>query len=194
MTAGLRVRGLRHAHAGPFDLDLPPGACLAITGPSGSGKSLLLRMVADLDPHEGDAWLDGVDRSTLPGPAWRRRVAYAPAEPGWWLDRVGGHFPAPSPDAARLGLAPGIWDRPVAACSTGERARLALLRALAGGPAMLLLDEPTGALDQEATLAVEALLAERMASGLGVVLVTHDTAQAERLGTTRRYMAGGRLT
>ena len=189
----LRAQGLRHAHAGPFDLEVPLGTCLAITGPSGSGKSLLLRMVADLDPHEGDAWLGDVDRSTLPGPDWRRRVVYAPAEPGWWLDRVGDHFAAPSPDAVRLGLSPDIWDRAVAACSTGERARLALLRALAGGPAVLLLDEPTGALDHDATLAVEALLAERMAAGLGMVLVTHDAAQAERLGTTRRRMAGGRL-
>ena len=193
MTAGLRARGLRHAHAGPFDLDLPPGACLAITGPSGSGKSLLLRMVADLDPHEGEAWLDGVGRSTLSGPDWRRRVVYAPAEPGWWLDRVGDHFPAPSPDAARLGLSPDIWDRAVAACSTGERARLALLRAFGAGPAVLLLDEPTGALDHDTTLAVEALLAERMRAGLGLVLVTHDAAQAERMGTMRRRMAGGRL-
>ncbi len=194
MTAGLRARGLRHAHAGPFDLDLPPGTCLAITGPSGSGKSLLLRMVADLDPHEGDAWLDGVDRSTLSGPDWRRQVAYAPAEPGWWLNRVGEHFPAPNPDAGRLSLSPDIWDRAVAACSTGERARLALLRAFAAGPAVLLLDEPTGALDHDTTLAVEALLADRMAAGLGLVLVTHDAAQADRLGTVRRRMAGGRLT
>lgn len=193
-ASGLRARGLRHAHAGPFDLDVLPGGCLAITGPSGSGKSLLLRMLADLDPHEGDAWLDGVGRSTLSGPAWRRRVVYAPAEPGWWLDRVGEHFSTPSPDAARLGLAPSIWDRPVAACSTGERARLALLRTLEAEPAMLLLDEPTGALDQDATLAVEALLAERMLAGLGLVLVTHDAAQAGRLGTVQRRMAGGRLT
>ena len=193
MTAGLRARGLRHAHAGPFDLDLPPGECLAITGPSGSGKSLLLRMVADLDPHEGEAWLHGVGRSTLSGPDWRRRVAYAPAEPGWWLDRVGDHFTAPSPDAARLGLPPDIWDRAVTACSTGERARLALLRALAANPAVLLLDEPTGALDHDATLAVEALLAERMRAGLGLVLVTHDAVQAERMGTVRRRMAGGRF-
>ena len=193
MIAGLRARGLRHAHAGPFALDLPPGACLALPGPSGSGKSLLLRMVADLDPHDGEAWLDGVGRNTLSGPDWRCQVVYAPAESGWWLDRVGDHFPAPSPDTARLGLSPDIWDRAVTACSTGERARLALLRSLAARPAVLLLDEPTGALDHETTLAVEALLAERMRAGLGLVLVTHDAAQAERLGTVRRRMAGGRL-
>ncbi len=151
-------------------------------------------MLADLDPHDGEVWLDDVARSTLSGPDWRHRVVYAPAEFGWWLDRVGEHFSTPSKDAARLGLAADIWDRAVAQCSTGERARLALLRALAADPAILLLDEPTGALDQAATLAVEALLTERMIAGLGVVLVTHDTAQAERLGTVRRQMAAGRLT
>lgn len=194
MNAVLRARGLQHAFAGPFDLDVPSGGCLAVTGPSGSGKSLLLRMVADLDPHEGEAWLDGVARSTLSGPDWRHRVVYAPAESGWWLDRVGEHFSGPDLNAGRLGLAPDIWDRAVAQCSTGERARLALLRALAASPAFLLLDEPTGALDQAATLAVEALLQERMLAGLGVVLVTHDTAQAERLGAVRQQMAAGRLT
>ena len=69
-----------------------------------------------------------------------------------------------------------------------------LLRALAADPAILLLDEPTGALDQDATRAVEDLLAETMAAGLGIVLVTHDVAQAGRLGTERRRMSGGRLT
>lgn len=56
----LRVEALRSAWAGPFSFAVPAGGCLAITGASGSGKSLLLRMIADLDLHEGEAWLDGV--------------------------------------------------------------------------------------------------------------------------------------
>ena len=58
---------------------------------------------------------------------------------------------------------------------------------------MLLLDEPTGALDTAATAAVEALLRERLAAGLALVLVTHDPAQAARLGTERRRMDDKRL-
>ena len=56
----LRVEALRSAWAGPFSFAVPAGGCLAITGASGSGKSLLLHMIADLDLHEGEAWLDGV--------------------------------------------------------------------------------------------------------------------------------------
>ena len=189
----LRVDRLRSAQAGPFSFAVPAGGCLAVTGPSGSGKSLLLRMIADLDPHEGDAWLDGIAQSATPAPAWRRQVGLAPAEPGWWLERVGGHFDGRPPDAAALGLPPDIWEREVARCSTGERARLALLRALAGNPRVLLLDEPTGALDGAATAAVEALLTARRAAGLAVVLVTHDPAQAARLGSAWMHMDAGRL-
>ncbi len=189
----LRAQDLRSPLAGPFSFGVPAGGCLAVTGPSGSGKSLLLRMIADLDPHEGEAWLDGVAQSATPAPAWRRQVVLSAAEPGWWMDRVGDHFEAPRPDAARLGLPADIWDRPVIRCSTGERARLALLRALAGQPAVLLLDEPTGALDTAATAAVEALLRERLLAGLALVLVTHDPAQAARLGTEQRRMDAQRL-
>lgn len=189
----LRAQDLRSPLAGPFSFEVPAGGCLTVTGPSGSGKSLLLRMVADLDPHEGEAWLDGIAQSATPAPAWRQKVVLSAAEPGWWMDQVGGHFAAPRPDAARLGLPADIWDRPVARCSTGERSRLALLRALAGQPPVLLLDEPTGALDTAATAAVEALLRERLAAGLALVLVTHDPAQAARLGTERRRMDDKRL-
>jgi len=194
MTARLRASGLRSSLAGPFDLELNAGECLAVTGPSGSGKSLLLRMLADLDPHEGEAWLDGRPRAAMPAPSWRAQVTLSAAEPGWWHDRVGDHFRAPPPDLARLALPPHILDRPVAACSTGERARLGLLRSLAGNPLVLLADEPTGAHDQAATAAVEALLAERLRAGLTLLLVTHDPAQAAKLGAQHAHVAHGRMT
>ena len=194
MSTGLRAEELQHAQAGPFSVVVPPGGCLAVTGPSGAGKSLLLRMVADLIPHQGEAWLDGVARSSMPAPQWRRRVAYGAAEPGWWRERVGEHFATlPVAEAERLGLAAEIFARRVVECSTGERSRLALLRLLALRPAVLLLDEPTGALDGEASRAAETLIAESLQSGTAAILVTHSPAQAERLGTARAEVRAGRL-
>ena len=175
-------------------MEVPSGGFLAITGPSGSGKSLLLRMLADLDPHEGEAWLGTEARSGMTGAAWRGRVRYAAAEPGWWLPEMGAHFSVlPLEDAAALGLPKSVFTRAPAQCSTGERARLGLLRALAGRPLALLADEPTGALDTAAAQAVEALLWARLEAGLIVVLVTHDPKQAERFGTAHRAIAHGQF-
>ena len=191
----MSVTGLRSARAGPFGFMLRRGECLAVTGPSGAGKSLMLRMIADLDPHEGEALLDGVACSATAAPVWRRRVMYCAAESGWWLDDVAPHFgTVPTEAAALLQLRADIFAQSVVACSTGERQRLALLRALQHDPAVLLLDEPTGALDRSATEAVEALLAELRAAGMAIVWVTHDDAQADRLATLRGTVEAGRFT
>lgn len=191
----LEMRALSTPLIGPVNLSLAAGESLAIEGPSGSGKSLLLRALADLDPSEGEVLLEGRPRGDFPAPDWRRRVALVPAESGWWAERVGAHFraePDPAPVLDRLGLAGALgWE--VARVSTGERARLALARALQMRPRVLLLDEPTAALDLVATEMVEALLAEEMAAGLALVLVTHDPGQAARLGARRHRMAAGRL-
>ncbi len=194
----LRVRDLRSALAGPFEFDLERGACIAITGPSGSGKSLFLRMIADLDPNEGEVFLNGVARSSMAAPAWRRQVIYVPAESGWWAELIASHFRKDQLEAvrtlsARLGLPAGIIDEPVARLSTGERQRLALIRALVAAPPVLLLDEPTSALDAAGAQRIEQILRERMADGLALVLTTHDPAQAERLAGRRLTMAAGRL-
>src|SRR5690349_13121090 len=111
----LRIIGLQSPLAGPFDLELAAGECLAITGASGSGKSLCLRMIADLDGNEGDVLLDGASRRSFSAPAWRRQVVYNAAEPGWWHERVGDHFRGGVLEFARsmlprLALAAGLLD------------------------------------------------------------------------------------
>jgi putative ABC transport system ATP-binding protein len=198
MEAALVVRQLRSEFAGPFELNLGFGACAAITGPSGSGKSLFLRMIADLDPNEGRVWLQGIDRASLPAPEWRKRAAYVAAESGWWADTVIEHFAANrrsevSALSARLGLHADLLDASITRLSTGEKQRVSLVRALLPSPPVLLLDEPTGPLDEESVARVEALLTERMANGTSVLLVTHDPNQAERLGHQRYRMAAGQL-
>jgi putative ABC transport system ATP-binding protein len=169
----------------------------AITGPSGSGKSLLLRMIADLDVNSGEVWLDDRPRSAVSGPDWRLQATYVAAESGWWADRVSDHFTnstqAIKDLAARLGLRDALLDAPVSQLSTGEKQRLALMRALLQRPRLLLLDEPTAALDEASVLLAEVLLREFGASGGLLVLVTHDLRQAERLARQQFRMVSGHL-
>ncbi len=180
----LAVAKISRASLRPVTFDVGRGECLAVRGPSGAGKSLLLRAIADLDPAEGDAWIDGAARDSMSGPQWRRLVGYLPAEPGWWADTVGAHFSdwrRAVPLVERLGLPEEAGSWPMTRPSTGERLRLALVRALLVEPRVLLLDEPTAALDGQAVAKVEALIAERLEQGLTVVWVTHDDAQVRRV-------------
>jgi ABC-type iron transport system FetAB ATPase subunit len=192
----LNVKGLRSDGLGPVDLTLPAGQCVAVTGASGSGKSRLLRAIADLDPADGEVNLNDEPRTAMPAPEWRRRVVYVPAESGWWADTVREHMPDAGEAERRigeLGLPVAALDWPVARLSTGEKQRLALLRALCLRPAVLLLDEPTAALDEDSTAAVEKVLAGCLAAGSALVLVTHSREQARRLAGPVVTIAGGRI-
>jgi putative ABC transport system ATP-binding protein len=198
MTPALIVRKLRSELAGPFEITLASGDCATIIGPSGSGKTLFLRMIADLDPNEGEVWLNGRERTSMPAPAWRKLVTYVSAESGWWADRVIEHFPTSAQSsvaalAERLGLRADILDSSVHQLSTGEKQRLSLVRSLLLNPPVLLLDEPTGPLDEESVRRVEALLQERMANGTSILLVTHDQSQATLLGHQHYRMVAGHL-
>lgn len=182
----LHVGELQSDYAGPFSLDVAPGECVAILGPSGSGKSVFLRMIADLDPNTGEVKLDGQLRETWDAPHWRRQVVYQAAEPAWWEATAGAHFSEVEKQDVlarlpRLGLDAGVLDKDVTRLSTGERQRLALVRSLARRPRVLLLDEPTSSLDQASTLLVEEVLRDCLQSGLSIVIVTHSTEQADRI-------------
>jgi ABC-type iron transport system FetAB ATPase subunit len=183
----LQVDALTSPHGGPFDLSVEPGECVAVVGRSGSGKSVLLRLIADLDPHQGEVRLDGRACSSHAAPQWRRQVVYQAAEPAWWADTARAHFPKTSAVEIEallpvVGLDPVLLDSDITRLSTGERQRMALMRSLACEPRVLLLDEPTAALDQASTLMVESLLAARVAAGLSVIWVTHSREQALRVG------------
>jgi putative ABC transport system ATP-binding protein len=196
---GLQIQDLRSALAGPFTLGLRPGECAAITGPSGSGKSLFLRMLADLDVSEGAVTLDGLSRDAYPADQWRRRVTYVAAEAGWWDDTVKAHFRADqlaraAELAGRLGLEAVLIEAQVARLSTGERQRLALVRALLLDGPVLLLDEPTSALDQGSAALFEALIREILGKGVAVLMVTHDVALGQRLAGAHYQMADRRLS
>lgn len=180
----LSVSALTRPPLRPVSFDLAEGECIALRGPSGSGKSLLLRAIADLDPNEGSVSLEGRPREAMPAPHWRRQVTYVAAEPGWWADTVGGHFadwPAALSLIEELGIVASCHTWPVARLSTGERQRLALVRALLLKPRVLLLDEPTSGLDPDTTASVERLVSRELANGAATLWVTHDIAQARRV-------------
>lgn len=179
----LTIDKLRTPLIGPFSLALAPGECAILSGPSGVGKSLLLRAIADLDPNQGEVWLGDTERSTMPAPQWRRQVGYLPATSGWWAERVGDHgLTSASPYLTRLGFAAEVVDWPIARLSSGERQRLALVRLLANDPHVVLLDEPTANLDPRLTATVEACLTDYLRQHTAAALwVSHDRDQQQRL-------------
>ncbi|MCC7250704.1 ABC transporter ATP-binding protein [Hyphomicrobium sp.] len=192
----LRVEHLRIGSLPPLSFAVSSGECLAIEGPSGSGKTRILRAIADLDPVEGQLFLDGAERREMPPQAWRRAVRYAAAEPGWWTDTPRGTLPATPASRPRidrlvsaLGLVEDVLDRPVTLLSTGERQRIALVRALADEPKVLLLDEPTGALDVGATALVEELIRFQLLAGRSVLIASHDAGLIARLAHARLQLA-----
>jgi phosphate-transporting ATPase len=192
----LHIRDLRTHLLKPASLSLSARECIAVRGPSGAGKTLLLRAIADLDPNEGLVCLEGRNRSTITGPEWRRLVGYMPAEPGWWADTVGEHFSEWTAALALirdLGFSEEAKGWPISRLSTGERLRLALIRALTVRPKVLLLDEPTAALDRTSVAAVESLIATQVRAGLAVLWVTHDPDQAKRIAQRCLVVRNGQV-
>ncbi len=167
----------------PASFSLQAGECVGLSGPSGEGKSLLLRAIADLIPHSGNVVLDHDDCNTIHPPQWRQRVGLLLAESHWWSDRVGDHFPIRDIDkVSALGFDETVFDWQVSRCSSGEKQRLALLRLLANQPQVLLLDEPTASLDPDSVARVELMIKTyRQQTNSPVLWVSHDPVQLTRV-------------
>lgn len=194
------ARQLAIGDAGPIDFSLPAGGFLALSGPSGAGKTRLLRAMADLDAHTGACYLDDREAADFEAPEWRRQVMFLPSEAAWWADTAGAHMPRNDASLktwlAALDLDPALLERPLSRLSSGQRQRLALLRLLAREPRVLLLDEPTANLDADNIARVEQLTRdycrERHAC---CVWVGHDHGQLHRMADQHRALdSGGRIT
>jgi ABC-type cobalamin/Fe3+-siderophores transport system ATPase subunit len=190
---GLAVHDLRVERAGRVVLRdvsfaAAKGRVLAVVAPSGGGKSTLLRCLNRLlVPVAGTVTLDGADIAGLEPCALRRRVGLIGQTPAMLPGSVRANLlyglrDTPESRVQRAidlaGLDRSFLDRPADELSGGERARVGLAQALTREPEMLLLDEPTAALDAAAARHVAATLTSLAASGLGIVLATHDLALA----------------
>lgn len=191
----------------PASCVLDPGARIALVGASGSGKSTLLHLMAGLDdPSLGRVtWPAIGDRGALrPGPVAMvfqgpslvpaLTVAENVALPLILGGRPGAEARGLALDALELLGLSDLGEKLPDEISAGQAQRVAMARALAGEPRVILADEPTGQLDRtNGALVIDVLLAAADHSGAAVVVATHDPAVADRL--PRRWrMADGRLT
>jgi len=172
-----------------ISLNAAVGECMVISGPSGVGKSLLLRAIADLDEHEGSVSFGDSLCSDLPVIDWRKNVGLLAADSAWWGEKVADHMPKISNEQLeKLGFSKEVMKWSVDRLSTGEKQRLAILRLLANKPSVLLLDEPTANLDPDSVQKVEELLLEYCRNNpAALVWVSHDMAQANRIADKRYH-------
>lgn len=197
------VRGGREVLRG-VTASFPRGRTSAVVGPSGSGKSSLLRCLNRLEePASGRVVLDGQDIREIAPQQLRCRVGLIGQTPIVFEGGVRANlaYGLDSPDERRfaeclevVGLAAGFLDRPSDALSVGQAQRVCIARALVREPEIVLLDEPTSALDRDAVQTIEELLASLQNQGLTLILVTHDLGQARRVASSARLMVDGRLT
>lgn len=173
-------------------IDIPRSCVTALIAPSGAGKSTLLRILTRfVDPDRGEITLDGTPIRDLAPRELRRRVGLVAQQPvmleGTVAENVayGLSGAAASADAVTralgsAGLTPDFATRDAHELSGGEQARVALARAIVRGPEILLLDEPTAALDADVADQLGATFRALAADGIGLCLAIHDLAFAER--------------
>ena len=181
---------------------IPGHGVTAVFGPSGAGKSTLLRLCNRLElPTSGRVSFCGSDIAGLDPLSLRRRVGMCFQRPTPFPGTVADNLRAADPDAsdtrmretlARVALTGSWLDRDVAELSGGEAQRVCLARTLMAQPEVLLLDEPTSAVDTEAAEVIERAVRELAADGTPALWVTHNSAQVQRAADRVLRLEGGR--
>jgi osmoprotectant transport system ATP-binding protein len=209
--AGVAKRYNAHPALDAVSLTIDRGQFVALVGPSGSGKTTLLKAINRLvEPDAGVIRIDGADARAVAAYELRRRIGYVFQEVGLFPHLTVGQNIAVTPRllgwergriAARVEALLGLVDLPgevegrlPAELSGGQRQRVGVARALAAEPAMLLMDEPFGALDpltRDSLGSDYRALHDRL--GLTTVMVTHDMAEAVLLADRIVVLSQGRI-
>ena len=211
-AGGVTVRLGARAIVRDASLALDAGELVAMVGPNGAGKTTLMRALAGLVPADGAIMLDGKPIDSLKPRERARAIAYLPQGHVF-------HWPMPVASIVMLGRAPHadtfstttaedraavlralamtetatFAERPVTTLSGGERARVALARALATQAPVLLADEPTAALDPRHQLTVMELLRQAAHGGSAILAIMHDLTLAARFADRVVVMDRGAL-
>lgn len=194
-----------------LDLHVADARVLALIGPSGGGKSTLLRVIGGLEEADGGTFtVNGVQPGDKAAAlAWRRRNGFLFQQFNLFphltalrnitlpLEKVHGQSPAAAVETARrcldrFGLLAHA-DKLPAQLSGGQQQRAGLARAIAPGPEILLLDEPTSALDPEMTAEVLELIQELAAAGQHIILSTHEMGFARAVADRVALIAAGKI-
>jgi putative ABC transport system ATP-binding protein len=213
MEIAFSLRGVEQERAGRrtlcgVDLDLPAREVVALVGPSGAGKTSLLRLLNRLDdPTQGSLEFRDAPIAAVPIRELRRRVAFVFQAPVMFPGTVAANLEAARtlgatngrsiivPDALRFaGLDESFLNREADRLSGGEKQRVSIARALTTSPEVLLLDEPTSALDPEVAeqlmITIRRLVEE---TAVSIVMVTHRLAEARSASTHTALLEAGRV-
>ena len=209
---GLTKRFGTHAALDGLDLLVPGGKVLVLVGPSGGGKSTLLRVLGGLEtPDAGEVIIreQALPKTEAALLAYRRRNGFLFQQFNLFppltalrnltlpLEEVHGMAPAAARQTAeealdRFGLVEHAHKRP-AELSGGQQQRVGIARAVAAKPEILFLDEPTSALDPEMTAEVLELIQELAEEGQRIVLSTHEMGFARAVGDMVAFLAAGKV-